>query len=405
MGWLIGAVAGCILTSAWAEGSAGHFIEAWYSPPVAPMPNWCCREVRVFTDQTIRQLVRLETGGRLIRVQLTNELGLSTTRVSEVRIAVSSANGTTEPATDHVVTFGGRRSATLVRGQPLVSDPVELPVRRFQDLAISVYYSGRVTPSGHRSQLLVSPAGNHAAQSDWPRAGLEEGPGVVSGIEIASAMPHPVLVAFGDSITEGDCSTSGAHRDYPEQLARLLAQSPTDRRWVVINSGISGNQMLLDGAGPRALSRFDRDALEIPGVSAIVVLEGINDINNQDGPKGQRTLSARMLIAAYHDLIQRAHARGVKIYLGTLTPYGGTKYYTPLGDNVREQVNAWIRRSRGFDGAIDFDAALRDPAHPRRYIGGADCGDHLHPSDSGYRLMAQTAFRQLFRQGSSLATR
>lgn len=405
MAWLIGAVAACAMRSAWAAVAGAHWMDAWHSPPVAPMSSWCCNEVRVFKDQTVRQVVRLEAGGSLLRVQLTNDLGLATLEVSGVHLALSSPKGVTEPATDHVVTFNRRHGATLLRGQALVSDPIELPVRRFQDLAISIYFSGQVAPSGHRHQLLVSPTGDHAAQSHWPRAHLEQGPAIVSGIEVETAAARPVLVAFGDSITEGYGSTPGAHRDYPEQLARLLARTSADRRWVVINSGIGGNQVLLDGAGPSALSRFDRDALDIPDVSAIVLLEGINDIGNQDGPRGHGTLSAGALIAAYRDLIRRAHTRGVKIYLGTLAPYAGAAYYGPAGEKVRERVNAWIRRSSGFDGVIDFDAALRDPVHPTRYIGAVDSGDHLHPNDAGYQLMAEAAFRRLFDQNAPLAPR
>lgn len=400
---LIRAIAACAVTSAWAEAPAAHWIDAWYSPPVAPTPSGCCNEVRVFQNQTVRQVVTLEAGGNLIRLRLTNELGPAALQVSEVRAALSSPKGVTEPASDHVVTFGGRRGATLLQGRALVSDVVQLPVRQFQDLAISVYYSGQVTPSGHLNELLVSPPGDHAGQSEWPRARVADGPGIVSGIEVASATPRPVLVAFGDSITEGYCSTPGAHRDYPEQLARLLARRPADRRWVVINSGISGNQVLRDGAGPEALSRFDRDALEIPGVRAIILLEGINDIGNQDGPKGHGMRSARALIAAYRDLIRRAHAKGLKIHLGTLLPYRGAGYYSAEGEKVREAVNAWIRAGRGFDGVIDFEAALRDPVHPLRYIGADDCGDHLHPNDAGYRLMAEVASRRLFSQGAPLA--
>ncbi len=397
------AVLACAVPSAWAASPATHWIEAWYSPPVAPAPIWGGNQVRTFDHQTVRQVVRLEAGGQEVRIRLTNELGRSALQVSEVRIALTSPNGVTEAATDHLVTFGGKRSAVLVRGQALVSDPIDMTVRRFQNLAVSIYFSGRVTPSGHLHQVLISPPGDHAAQSDWPRANLEQAPGIASGVEVKSDAARPVLVAFGDSITEGYCATAGTHRDYPEQLARLLARQPADRGWVVINSGISGNQVLRDGAGPKALSRFGRDALDIPGVRAIVLLEGINDIGGQDGPQGHRDLSAATLIAAYRELIRRAHAKGLEIYLGTLTPYEGAGYYSAAGERVREQVNAWIREARGFDGVIDFDGALRDPAHPRHFIGADECSDELHPNDAGYRLMAQTAWRQLFAPGAPLS--
>lgn len=399
---LIAALA-CAVPVAWAASPATRWIEAWYSPPVAPASIWSCNQVRTFDHQTVRQVVRLEAGGHEVRVRLTNELGRSSLRVSEVRIALSSPNGVTEAATDHVVTFGGKRSAVMARGQALVSDPIDMTVRRFQNLAVSIYIPGRATPSGHLHQVLISPPGDHAAESDWPSANLEQAPAIASGVEVESAASRRVLVAFGDSITEGYCATAGTHRDYPEQLARLLAHRPADRDWVVINSGISGNQVLRDGAGPKALSRFGRDALDIPGVRAIVVLEGINDIGGQDGPQGPHGLSASTLIAAYRELIRRAHAKGLEIYLGTLTPYEGAGYYSAAGERVREHVNAWIRRARGFDGVIHFDGALRDPEHPRHFIGADECSDELHPNDAGYRLMAQTAWRQLFAPGAPLS--
>lgn len=401
--WLTVAIALCAMPAAWAATPSGHWTEAWYSPPVAPASIWSCNQVRAFNDQTVRQIVRLEAGGARVRVRLTNELGLSPLKVSEVHIALSSPNGVTEAGTDHAITFGGRRKVLIARGKALVSDPVDMPVRRFQNLAISIYYSGHVVPSGHLHQVLISPAGDHAAQSDWSRARLEQAPGVASGIEVRSAAARPVLVAFGDSITEGYCATTGTHRDYPEQLARLLAQRASQRHWVVINSGISGNQVLRDGAGPKALSRFGRDALEIPGVRAIVLLEGINDIGNQDGPEGHDSLSASTLIGAYRKLIHRAHAKGLKIYLGTLTPYEGAGYYSPAGEKVREQVNVWIRRGRGFDGVVHFDRALRDPSHPRHFIGADECIGELHPNDAGYHLMAATVLRRLFAPGAPLA--
>lgn len=400
---LIGAAAACVVPAAWAAGPATHWVEAWYSAPVAAAPVWSCNQVRAFKDRTVRQVVRLEAGGSRVRVRLTNELGRSSVTVGAVRIALSSANGVTKPGSGRWLTFGGRRTVSLGPGRALVSDPVALHVRRFQDLAISVYYPGHAAPTGHLHQLLISRPGNHAAARVWPRSRREQAPAIASGVEVASGTARRVLVAFGDSITEGYCSTAGTHRDYPEQLARLLA-ARSRKRWVVINSGISGNQVLRDGAGPSGLSRFARDALDIPGVEAIVLLEGINDIGDQDGPRGHGTLSAHTLIAAYRRLIRQAHAKGLKIYLGTLTPYEGAGYWSPSGAKVRERVNAWIRRGRGFDGVIAFDAALRDPAHPRHFIGADECRGELHPNDAGYRLMARTVFRRLFAPGEPLAS-
>ncbi|MGA9367781.1 MAG: GDSL-type esterase/lipase family protein, partial [Steroidobacteraceae bacterium] len=316
------AAALCAVTSV-AVAADGHWVAAWYSPPFPPTAVWACNQVRTFSHQTVRQVVQLESAGDRVRVRLTNELGLGPLQFGAVHVALSSPNGVTEPGTDRSVTFGGQPGATIPTGQALVSDPIDLKVRQFQDLAISIYYPSGAAPAGHLSNLEISPAGDHAVESVWPQAARAQAPGLASGVDVDSATASRVLVAFGDSITEGACATDGAHRDYPEQLATLLAaQRGSDRSWVVINSGISGNRLLHDGAGPRALTRFGPDALDITGVSSILLLEGINDIGWAFDPEGNGgPLSATDIIGAYQQLIRRAHARGLKIYLGTLAPY------------------------------------------------------------------------------------
>ena len=387
------------------ETTGGHWVAAWYSPPLPPTAVWGCNQVRTFNHVTVRQVVRLEAAGERVRVRLSNELGLGPLRIGEVHVALSSPNGVTEPGTDRAITFGGKLGATLARGKALVSDPVDLKVRRFQELAISIYYPSDVAPAGHLADLEISPAGNHAAESIWPQGGRSQSPGAASGVDVETRSPEKVLVAFGDSITEGVCATEGTHRDYPEQLSVLLAsQRGTDESWVVINSGISGNRLLQDGAGPKALDRFGRDALDIPGVRAVLLLEGINDIGWAFDPQGDGgPLTAADIIGAYQELIRRARAKGLKVFLGTLVPYEGAKYSSPAGERVREEVNAWIRRGQGFDGVVDFDAAIRDPASPSHFLGADQCGDDLHPNDAGYNAMAEAAFQRLFAPGSARA--
>lgn len=393
--------AAAVTSGAAAEG--GHWVAAWYSPPFPTTAVWDCGQVRTLSHQTVRQVVRLEAAGDRVRIRLSNELGLEPLQFGAVHVALSSPNGVTEPATDRAVTFGGKPGTIIPRGQALVSDPVALRVRRFQELAISVYYPSGAAPAGHLADLEISSSGDHTAESVWPDANRAQSPGLASGVEVEQAAPQQVLVAFGDSITEGACATDGTHRDYPEQLSVLLAaQRGSDKSWIVINSGISGNRLLHDGAGQKALARFDRDALDIEGVRAILLLEGINDIGWAFDPQGNGgPLSAHDIIGAYQDLIRRAHAKGLQIFLGTLVPYQGARYSHPEGERVREQVNAWIRKDRGFDGVVDFDAALRDPASPLHFLGADQCGDDLHPNDAGYHAMAETAFQRLFAPGSA----
>jgi len=383
--------------------ATGHWVAAWYSPPFPTTAVWSCNQVRTFSHETVRQVVRLEAAGNRVRIRLTNELGLEPLVFGEVHVALSSPNGVTEPGTDRTVTFGGEHGATIPRGEALVSDPVDLKVGRFQELAISVYYPSGAAPAGHLADLETSPLGDHAGESIWPQGGHAQSPGLVSGVEVDTASPDSVLVAFGDSITEGACATEGTHRDYPDQLSVLLAaQRGSDQSWVIINSGISGNRLLHDGSGPKALARFGRDALDITGVKDILLLEGINDIGWAFDPQGNGgPLAAADIIGAYKNLIQRAHARGLRIFLGTLAPYEGAKYSHPEGERVREEVNAWIRKGEGFEGVVDFDAALRDPSSPLHYQGADQCGDDLHPNDAGYHAMAEAAFQRLFAPGSA----
>ena len=389
----------CVVAGMSGAARAGQWVAAWYSPPFPTTPAWSCGQVRIFDHQSVRQVIRLEVGGGRIRVRLTNELGLLPVKVGDVRIARSSPNGVLEAGTGHIVTFGGRPDALIPAGKALVSDPVDMKVTRFDELAISIYYPGVVAPAGHLGSLRISSSGDHTTEEAWPGGSYAEAPALASGVDAEVASTHPVLVAFGDSITEGRW-TSNLHDDYPEQLAGLLATHTGDERWVVINSGIGGNRLLQDGDGPSALTRFGRDALDIPGVKAIVLLEGINDIGVAYSPSSDTgPVRASAIIGAYRDLIQRAHAHGLKIYVGTLTPYMGAIYERPAGEQVREEVNAWIRKGQGFDGAIDFDRALRDPSHPLSLIGADQLGDDLHPNDSGYGIMAKAVLRQFVKSG------
>jgi lysophospholipase L1-like esterase len=375
--------------AAHSQGANGEWIEAWYSPPFPPTAALAFNDVRVFAHQTVRQVIRLQVGGNRVRVRLTNELGLSPVKVGSVHIALSSPNAVTEPETDHVLTFNGRREAVVPTGQALVSDPVEMTVGAFADVAISVYYPERLAPSGHLSQVHLSAKGDHGEDAVWVGGTTARAPGLVSGVEVTTNQPHRVVVAFGDSITEGAGATPGTNMDWPEQLARRIDSSGSAKGWVVINSGISGNRLLHEGSGQRALDRFERDALEIPGVRAVILTEGINDIGWAFDPNGDTgPLTVADITGAYEQLIARAHARGVKIFAGTLNPFENAGYYHPEGEALRLAVNEWIRTSGAFDGVFDFEKAVGDPRHPARYLGSDQSGDNLHPNDAGYRAMA-----------------
>ena len=372
--------------------------QAWYLPPYPPTAALACDDVRFFARQTVRQVVRLQVGGDRLRVRLTNELGLSPVEIGSVHIALSSPNAVTEAETDHIVTFGGHQDAVIPVGKALVSDPVDMTVSAFADVGISVYYPERLSPAGHLLQVHLSAKGDHGADAIWNGGSIARAPVLVSGVDVQGSQPHHVVVAFGDSITEGAGATPGTNMDWPEQLARRMdASGGPDKGWVVINSGISGNRLLHEGAGPSAIDRFDRDALNLSGVSAVIIMEGINDIGWAFDPDGDTgPLSVADITGAYKQLIARAHARGLKVFGGTIAPYEDAKYYHPEGEAVRQAVNDWIRTGGAFDGVIDFEKAVRDPRHPTRYLGAKQAGDNLHPNDAGYRAMAEAVDLGLF---------
>jgi lysophospholipase L1-like esterase len=223
---------------------------------------------------------------------------------------------------------------------------------------------------------------------------------MVSRIDVSAPAPARTLIAFGDSITEGAASTPGAYMSWPDQLARLLAKSSAARCWSIVNAGISGNRLLHDGRGPNALARFDRDVLSVPGVRAIVVLEGINDIGaSAQAEHRDQEVSADAIIGSYREIVARAHARDIRVIGGTLLPFEGAVYFTAQGEAKRQTVNAWIRNSGVFDAVIDFDAAMRDPARLAHMTAAAQSSDNLHPHDAGYAIMAQTAAPVVMRDG------
>jgi lysophospholipase L1-like esterase len=371
------------------QASGPAWVAAWYSPPFPPTANLIYNDVRVFDHQTVRQVVRLEASGGRLRLRLTNELGLSSVKFGTVHIALSSPNGVTEAKTDHQVLFGGKPGGEIKLGEALISDPVDFKVNAHQLVAVSVYYPGRLAPSGHLVSLRISKAGDHSAEAVMPFTDITRAPSIVSGVEVEAPQPRNVLVAFGDSITEGACATPNWNQSWPQQLAVRLLQSRPHTNWTIINAGISGNRLLYDGAGQKALDRFDRDVLSLAGLKAIVLLEGINDIgagSTVDTDTGPR--SADDIIGAYKQLIARAHTRGIKIYGGTLLPYSGAVYFSAPGEAVRLAINSWIRTAGAFDGVVDFESVMRDPAAPSQLIGAYQCGDNLHPNDAGYAAMA-----------------
>jgi len=357
-----------------------------------------------FSGQTIREVVRISIGGHRLRVRLSDEMGTAPLTVGAAHVAVAGPGGTIQPGTDRALTFGCHSAVRLAPSAPALSDPIDLDVADLTSLAVSLYFpasTGAATTHGTASQTtFISGAGDFTAAVALPVASTSVSRFFLSAVYTVPDSPTDAVVTLGDSITDGLFSTVDADRRWPDRLAERLAALHRFNRTSVVNAGISGNRVLNDFVGPNAQSRVDRDVLAQPGVRFVTLLEGINDIGFPTllGLPAQAA-SADDIIAGYRQLIARVHSHGLKIYGATLTPFEGTiypGYFTSDGEAKREAINNFVRTSRAFDGVIDFDAAVRDPAHPARLLPALDSGDHLHPNDAGYLAMADAVDLHLF---------
>jgi lysophospholipase L1-like esterase len=339
---------------------------------------------------TVRQLVRVAVAGKRLRLRLTNEGGTDTMVLGAVHVGVAGPDGSVVAGTDHVVTFDGRSAVSVPAGAPLISDAVEMKTQALQKLVISLYVPGPLAQNGHSLYQYVAGApGDQTAQPSLPGATIMRVTSMVSQVDVDPVTAANVVVTLGDSITEGALSTNNAFHGWPDRLAERLNATPAGRKWAVVNAGIGGNRLLRHGSGPSALARLDRDVLAVPGVKAVILLEGINDIGRGFTPQGpQEPVTAEALIAADKQIIERCHAHGIKVIGATLTPYGGAGYAAPGGEQVRQALNNWIKTSGAFDGVVDFAAATADPANPLTFRAAYNDYDHLHPNDTGYQAMA-----------------
>jgi len=363
-----------------------------------------------FKDQTIRQIAHVSAGGSQVRVVLANSLGTLPLRIGAASVAMRDSGSSVLAGSNRSLTFGGLSSPTIPAGAILVSDPVDLKVGSFSDVVIDLYlpddtstWKSPVTMHAASWQVnFVSTPGNHVGSTSFPVAtttAYRRGDGLASAssfflarVEVVPDKPTGVLVALGDSITDGTQSGIDANRRWPDLLAARLASAGISMS--VVNGGIGGGRVLDDGVGPNALARFDRDVLAQPGVTHVTIMEGINDIG---GGGSKPYPSVADLIAGHRQLIDRAHARGIRVIGATLTPFEGAAYWTPEGETKRQALNNWIRTSKAYDAVLDFDAAVRDPANPNKSQAAFDSGDHLHPSPAGYEAMASSIDLAIFR--------
>jgi len=365
-----------------------------------------------FSGKTLREIVHASIAGKQVRVWFSNRFGAEPLHIGAAHIALSTRSTTNEAgaaedggiqaSSDRTLTFHHLGSVVIAPGATIVSDPVSLNVPALSNLSVSIYLPDHTMGlTEHELALETSYAatGNvvnapSLAGKSWPEPSWY----FLSGVDVDSP-GDSAIIAFGDSITDGWRSTADENRRWPDDLARRLASDPgTEHAGVlgVVNVGISGNRVLLDGYGPNALSRIDRDVVARSGARYMIVLESINDIGRFASDHQPYGDLAQRLETGLTQLAMQAHQHGMLVFGATLTPYKGCGYYSPAGDGIRQAVNRWIRTTHVFDGVVDFDKAVRDPQHPLQFAPQYDSGDHLHPNDAGYKAMAAAIPLKLF---------
>jgi lysophospholipase L1-like esterase len=360
--------------------------------------------VTTLSNQTVRMIVRTSIGGRRARVKLSNAFGSTPVLVGAAHLAKRGTGAAIVPGTDRALTFAGKASFTMMPGVVVVSDPVDVDVPALGDLAVSLYLpSDTGAPTTHATALhttYVSTEGDFTGQSEFPLAGTSQQYYWVSSVEVDAPSDAAAIVAFGDSITDGARSTPDTNNSWPALLAARLGADKATANVAVINEGIGGNRLFTDAAGlagVSALARLDRDAFSHPGVKWLMILEGINDIGTLASTTATTPITKDELIWVLQQVIDRAHAHGIKVIGCTLTPYEGAGYARENGEAIRSAVNEWIRKSGAFDAVVDFEAATRDPNNPKRFKPEFDPGDHLHPNDAGYKAMADAVDLSIFK--------
>jgi lysophospholipase L1-like esterase len=336
---------------------------------------------------------RVGVGGNKIRVELSNAFGKKPVIFGAVHIAKKGEGSTIVVGTDRSLTFSGHQEITIPPGVVVISDPVDLSLPDSSNVAVSRYVrSSEGIPTTHSLGLHTTylAEGDQTASPEMPVSSTTTTSYIwLSGIDVLAPTDRFTIVALGDSITDGFRTTVDANHAWPTLLQDRLLSTAGSPKASVLNEGISGNEVLQDGAGVSALARFDRDVLSRPGVRWIVLLEGINDINIHGQIEGDRALKAADLIAGYEQLITRAHMHNIKVMGATLTPEEGVWLAGPIGEATRQAVNEWIRSPGNFDSIVDFDKVLCTPGNAAKLRPDLDPGDHIHPNDVGNELMAR----------------
>ncbi|MCW4462041.1 SGNH/GDSL hydrolase family protein [Sphingomonas sp. BT-65] len=395
---------GCIalVSAVPAAAQACPWRAAWASSQTRP-DSANALPAEALADTTLRQIVRSSIAGNQVRVRISNVFGDAPLRIAAATIARSAGNGSARihPQTLRTLRFADAPGAVVPPGSDWLSDPVTLPIGAFDDLVVSIrVMDARGAQTAHPGSRATSyhVQGDMTAATDLPAAARIDRWHMLSGIEVTSCTARGGIVVLGDSITDGRGSTTNGNDRWTDFLARRLGG-----RLAVINQGIGGNRVLLDGLGPSAMARLDRDVLAQPGVAHLILLEGVNDLGTLGRDKPATDAQYRALVTqltgAYAQIVARARARGLRVHGATILPFMGNDYYRPTeaAERARQAINQWIRTRGNFDSVIDFDHALRDPARPAYLAPQFDTGDGLHPNPAGFRAMANAVSLTIFK--------
>jgi lysophospholipase L1-like esterase len=383
-------------TAAPSSNGEGTRVSAWSPSMTTGGP--------AFNNQTIRMVAHSSVAGSDARITLSNRYSNTPLDVSAVDVAVQASGGEATRGTTLNVTFGHSDHVTIPAGEQAISDVIPISVGAGENLLVSLYVPGAMGTSTWHSDAFdtayIAPGDHTGDDSAAAFSTTTTSWYYLAGLDVVSSTAKGTVVAFGDSITDGYHSSTGTYTRWPDFLARRLGAEPGPQKLSVVDAGIGGNRVLTDvpnlWQGVSALKRFGHDALGQPGVKDVILFEGINDIGNNAGPNGA-PLTAQDLIDGYRTLIDEAHAADVNVIGATLMPDEGNGYYTPSAEAIRQSVNQWIRTSGAFNGVIDFDQAMRDPANPAALNPAYDSGDHIHPNDAGMKAMADVINLRLLR--------
>ncbi len=372
-----------------------HWVGTWGTAPQLTEPRNLPPPPGL-TSNTLRQVVHVSIGGKKMRVRFSNTFGNGPMSMATVRVAVSAGGSAIKTETGSALTFSGQPSVTIPAGETIFSDALDFDLAPLSEVAVTIYFNetpGDVT--GHPGSRTTSflKAGDVVSAAELPAAARTPHWYVLTGIDVLAENSAAAVVTLGDSITDGRGSETDKNNRWPDDLANRLQAGSATQEVAVLNEGIGGNCVLRGGLGPAAAARFARDVLGQASVRWLILLEGVNDIG---GSRRTNSTVAEDLIAAYQKFIEQAHAKKIRVFGGTITPFGNSFYDNPSHETTRRTVNAWIRSGGKFDAVLDFDAAVRDPQNPSKLLPAADSGDHLHPNVNGYQMMADCVDLKLF---------